>query len=99
PTELPTLSLPDALPICPQPALPPHHRPGPARHAPGREARGERNRGPQGVDREWGGLACRHGPDRTDPWPPTSDLRGPLGLRAARSEEHTSELQSLRHLV
>src|SRR5438045_7398838 len=40
---------------------------------------------------------CRRPSSRSPPLPPDGDRR--LAARVGRSEEHTSELQSLRHLV
>src|SRR2546429_5780494 len=73
-TEIYTLSLHDALPICPGRACHPSHPP------PGRRRRRARSLGPSEASSR---TRCRPRPC----------------CACARSEEHTSELQSRLHLV
>src|SRR5205814_10186096 len=92
-----TLSLHDALPICsrarPPPSTPPGARPALGRSAPGALAMTPGSPSPCGgaaAARLGGLLALGRGA------PAGRLLRGGF---LGRSEEHTSELQSLRHLV
>src|SRR5262249_61154342 len=79
-TEIYTLSLHDALPICPHECSALHDVPSPSHstHLPGRTCKARAS--PK--------LAAARGQDQT--WPMSSGLR---------SEEHTSELQSLTNIV
>src|SRR5262245_6356006 len=93
-TEIYPLSLPDALPISPQPA---------GRCASRRRRDASRGGRPARRARPRLGAQCRavlrHRQDRCDRSPPADDADPHVVASFARSEEHTSELQSLRHLV
>src|SRR3712207_9035941 len=82
-TEIYTLSLHDALPICSTPGRPERRRAAPARRA-----------GP-GV--RWGTPRRRTARPARRAWWPGSAASTPAP--APRSEEHTSELQSRQYLV
>src|SRR5205814_6732310 len=99
PTQTSTLSLHDALPIYGEDRPPHGALAGDERAL--RLALASPHRRPRGAGGDGGGRpgadrALRRGAARHPPGPD-----GALGhpARAARSEEHTSELQSLRHLV
>src|SRR2546425_5949145 len=94
-TEIYTLSLHDALPICE--AVP--RRANGAGHRPRAVVLGRRppERRRAGAYTRWAGAARRHRARRGASRP--GARAGRAGRAGSRSEEHTSELQSLAYLV